>query len=179
MGRAGRNYGRDGSWKVVWPGFERVGAKNSWNFSLRALARFTDATAAAHRGARDGHRQRFIVRRAARSTARMDRGLPRSTGRCRRNDDRHANADRQRGRIERSAISIFPPAVFSAQQALVDRCAGDGSVVQRPADRAGRRATITGNSSLSGLVRLRSDPSQAARVAASLAGDSVFVARGE
>ena len=48
-----------------------LGEKNFWNFSLRTLARFTKSPAAAHRGARNRHRQRFVVRRAARSAARI------------------------------------------------------------------------------------------------------------
>ena len=171
MGRTGRNHGRDGSRKVVWTGFYGLREKNFWNFSLRTLAGFTKSSAAAHDGARDRHRKRFIVRRAARSAPRMGRAMPRSARRRRRGDGRHATAGWQRRATRRARFRFFRRLFFPRSTLTLADAQSARRRNQRTAPRARRVAKNTGNSSVGVVVRLRSDSSQAARAARRLADD--------
>jgi len=103
--------------------------------------------------------------------------MPRSTGRSGSNNYCHANADRERGRVERGAISILSAADFSAQPAHIGRRQGAGSGVQRSADCAGRVAKNSGNSSIQRVVRPGPDSFETAREAPRMADVALIVAR--
>ena len=122
LARAGRNHGRDRSWKVVWARFSDLGAKNFRNFSLCTLERFTKSSAAANRRARDRRRQRFGVRSARSGTRFVGRRLPRSPRR--RTARRRSSPNcrwRSLERLARARVSVLSHAVLSQVAAHVRR----------------------------------------------------------
>ena len=108
----------------------------------------------------------------------MGRRVPRSTVGRRRDDGRHAIADRQPRTTRRSAISILSPHAFSAQHG--SRCAAirDAAIaVNERLIALGESRKILGNSSVRRVVRLRSDSFEAPRAAACVARVARRVAR--
>src|SRR5262249_36837099 len=173
----GRDYGCDGSWKVVWARFCRLGEKNFWNFSLRALARFTKPTKAANCSARNRYWKRHLVWSNAGSAARLGRNLSGSTRGSRRDDDRHPTANWQPRKTRRAAFSILPSDTFSAQQTHFGRGARARPRNQRSPRCSRTDAENPGDFCIYLVVRLRSDPYQMEHEATCLAGASGGMAR--